>query len=341
MARAGAVLVKLGRVDAGRKLIEEGARDAAGLPLVNRASFYRGLVSGILAPYDVNRALALVKPIKTENQEGPRNIARIAAAIATTDTKRAVEIVETVGGNAFYHEMARTAIAYRIGRDHPDEAIKVIEDMKRDPAAIWQAEAFGWLAVALAPRDQARANSLIDRALDMMIDQQDWAWRSASSGGEMAGAAHVALCARRIGYPDMESVIMRVIATRRGSGRDASSERTRLVHAIALSTVSLALIDPAAARTLLEQLESRAGFDPATEWSTCEPWLIAWSLVDLEKARAVFESTLASLDQREQVNLWGTGFFETVKVLTAPPDRREEVLGERAGGASWRPGEEL
>jgi hypothetical protein len=341
MAKAGAVLVKLGRVDVGRKLIEEAARDAAGLPVENRASYYRGLVSGILAPYDVERALALIEPIKTENHEGPRNRARIAAAIATTDTKRAVEIVETVGGNAFYHEMARTAIAYQIGRDRPDQAIKIIEDMKRDPATIWQAEAFSWLAVALAPRDRARASSLIDRALGMMIDQRDWAGRSEWSGGEMAGAAHVALCARRIGYPDMESVIMRVIAARPTGGRNASTERTRLVRAIAVSTVSLALVDPAAARTVLEQLESRAGFDPATEWNTREPWLVAWSLIDLQKAQTVVESALASLDQQKEVNLWGTGFFEMVELLTAAPDRREAILDKRAGGAHWRPGEEL
>ncbi len=98
MARAGAVLVKLSRADAGRKLIDDGARDASQLPIVARAGFYRGLVAGILAPYDVDRALALIEPIKSENQEGPRNRARIAAAIATTNTKRAVNIVETVGG---------------------------------------------------------------------------------------------------------------------------------------------------------------------------------------------------------------------------------------------------
>jgi protocatechuate 3,4-dioxygenase beta subunit len=341
MARAGAVLVKLGRGDVGRKLIDEAARDAAGLPVVDRAGFYRALVSGILAPYDVERALALVEPLKTENQEGPRNRARIAAAIATTNTKRAVELVETVGGNAFYHETARTAIAYQIGRDRPDEAIKIIEDMKRDPATIWQAEAYGWLAVALAPRDRARANSLIDRALDMMIFQRDWAGRSAWSGGEMAGAAHVALCARRIGYPDMESVVMRVLAARPTAGRNASTERTRLGRAIAVSTVSLALVDPKAARTVLEQLEARGGFDLAAEWSTREPWLIAWSLVDLQKARAVFESGLASLDQQKEVNLWGTGFFEMVELLTAAPERRAAILDERAGGAHWRPGGEL
>ncbi len=157
----------------------------------------------------------------------------------------------------------------------------------------------------------------------------------------MAGAAHVALCARRIGYPDMESVVMRVIAARPTDGRNASTERTRLSRAIAVSTVSLALVDPEAARTVLDQLESRAGFDLAAEWSTREPWLIAWALVDLQKARAIFESALASLDQQKEVNLWGTGFFEMVELLTAPPDRREAILDERAGGAPWRPGSEL
>jgi hypothetical protein len=213
--------------------------------------------------------------------------------------------------------------------------------MKRDPAAIWQAEAFGWLAVALAPRDRARACSLIDWALAMMIFQRDWAGRSLSSGGEMAGAAHVALCARRIGYPDMESVVMRVIAARPTDGGGVSGDRTRLARAIAVSTVSLALVDPEAARTVLEQLESRVGFDLAAEWSTREPWLMAWALVDLQKARAVFESTLASLEQQKDVNLWGTGFFEMVELLTAAPDRREEILGRRASGAVWRPGGEL
>jgi RNA polymerase sigma factor (sigma-70 family) len=341
MARAGAILVKLGRGDVGRKLIDEAARDAAQLPLVNPGIYHRGFVSGIVAPYDVERALALVAPIKNENLAGPQNRARIAVAIATTNTKRAVELVETIGGNAFFHETARTAIAYQIGRDHPDEAIKIIKDMKRDPATIWQAEAFGWLAVALAPRDRARANALIDQALAMMIFERDWGARSAWSGGEMAGAAHVALCARMIGYPDMESVVMRVIAARPTDSRNASTERTTVARAIAVSTVYLALLDPEAARTVLEQLESRAGFDLAAEWSAREPWLVAWALVDLKKAQAVFESALASLDQQKEVNLWGTGFFEAVELLTAPPDRREAILYERASGAYWRPGGEL
>ena len=134
---------------------------------------------------------------------------------------------------------------------------------------------------------------------------------------------------------------MRVIAARPTDSRNASTERTSVARAIAVSTVFLALLDPEAARTVLEQLEARAGFDLAAEWSTREPWLIAWALVDLQKARAVFESALASLDQQKEVNLWGTGFFEAVELLTAPPDRRDAILYERASGAYWRPGGEL
>ncbi len=342
VARAGAVLVKLGRADSGRKLIDEAARDAAQLPTANRAGYCRGEVARILAPYDLERARALIEPIQDEGtQRTQRFRADIAAAIATIDTKRAIEVVDMVGGNAFYHEAARTAIAYQIGAEQPNEAIRIIEGMRRQPATIWQAEAFGWLAVALAPRDRPRANALIDRALALMIDNRDWAGRSAWSGGELGGAAHVALRARRIGYPDMESVIMRVMAARPSDARDASSDRTRLVRSIAVSAVPLALVDPGAARTVLEQVESRSGFDPATPWSVREPWLIAWSLVDLDKARAIFDAELAALDREKEVNLWSTGFLEMVELLAAPPDRREDVLDQRFGGASWRPGGEL
>jgi hypothetical protein len=40
-----------------------------------------------------------------------------------------------------------------------------------------------------------------------------------STGYEMLAAAHVAACARQIGYPDMESVVMRVIGARPANGR--------------------------------------------------------------------------------------------------------------------------
>ncbi len=339
MAWAGAVLTKVGRADVGRKLIDEAAHDAAQLGTENRAGYYRGLVAQVLAPFDLKRALALIETIQDENEAKDRYRAMIATAIATTDTNQAIALVEKVGGRAFYHELARTEIAYKIGADHPDEAIKVIAGMKREPRwdPRWQAEAFGWLAVALAPRDRTRAYGLIDRALAMMLDHRDWA----GSDNEMAAAARIAVCARRIGYPDMESVIMRVMAAWPIGERHASSDRARQIQSILEAAVPLALIDPGAARTVLEQIAARGGLDPITLWNTREPWLTAWALVDLKKAESLFEAGLAALEGEKEVRLWSAGFFPMVELLATPPHRREEALGKGSYGGFWWPGRGL
>ncbi len=323
LARSGAVLVKLGRADSGRKLIDEAARDAAQLPTLNWSGNCRAQTARIVANFDADRALAIIEPFKVQDNNWWHSLAAdIAVAIARTHTPRASALLDTVGGPGFDHERAITAIAYQIGRDRPDEAIAIIEGMKRPhfPATIFQAEAFGWLAVALAPRDKGRACALIDRALAMMIDQQNPYRQSASSGGEMAGAAHVAACARRIGYPDMESVIMRVLATHppRGNGRGASGDAASFVRSVAISAVPLAVLDPAAARTVLEQLEARVPLDPASHWHTSAPWLVAWGLVDLQRAQAVFDAVLRSQDENKSPDLWNSGFFELVELLVAP-----------------------
>ena len=165
----------------------------------------------------------------------------IAGAIATTDTSRAVALVDAVGGPAFHHELVKTEIAYKIGADRPDEAIKIIEGIKRNRwAGEYQAAAFGWLAVALAPRDRARAFALIDRALAMMIDNRD---RIGPRRRDGRGRPHRRLCAAdrlpRHGERDHA-----------GDGgpaqrpRDASSDRARLIESHTTAAVPLALHRP-------------------------------------------------------------------------------------------------
>jgi hypothetical protein len=287
----------------------------------------------------LKRALALIEPIKDDEEtKTGRYHAKVAAAIAKTDTSQAVAMVDAIGGPALYYEHAKTSIAYKIGADRPDEAIKIIEGMTRNRRSVnFRAEAFGWLAVALAPHDRARAFGLIDRALAMMIDDRD----EFGPGGEMGVAARIAGCARRIGYPDMESVIMRVMATRPGDSRGASSDRARLMQSATEAAVSLALIDPATARTMLEQIEARSGLDPITLWNVREPWLTAWALIDLTKAEAIFKAGLTALEGAKEVDVWSAGFFPTVELLSTPPHRRVEAVGERAFGGIWWPGYQL
>ncbi len=258
----------------------------------------------------------------------------IAAGVARTDTARAVALADTVKTGGFDHERARTSIAYQVARDRPDEAIRIVEGMRQQRDSLWRAEAFGWLAVAVAPRDRARANALIDRGLALMIDHQDRMGRSDWSGGELAAAARIAACARRIGYPDMESVIMRVMAARRGDTSRSSTDRDSLIRYLAISAVHLALTDLGAARSILEQIEARGGIDPVTLGNAREPWLQAWALVDPAKAAVVFEAELAALDKDKPRGLWGTGLLETAELLIAPPERRAEVLRADPGAAT-------
>jgi RNA polymerase sigma factor (sigma-70 family) len=337
MAWAGAVLVRLGRPDAGRKLIVEAGSDAAQLPLVNWAGVCRTGTAEYLAPYDLERAFALIEPFKAKEADRWQAIrGRIAVAIARTDTPRAIALADTIDTGGSDHAHARTAIAYQIGRDRPDEAIRIIEGMTHQRDRVPQAEAFGWLAIAVAPRDRARANALIDRALTLLIDNEERG-RSAWSGGETASAARIAACARRIGYPDMESVIARVLATRPDDMPHTFINREWRMRCIAVSAVHLALVDPGAARTVLEQVEARGGVDPATLGNAREPWLNAWALVDLAKAAAVLDATLAALDKEKPRGLWGTGLFETAELLIALPERRPRILASRSGGGVWRP----
>jgi hypothetical protein len=165
----------------------------------------------------------------------------------------------------------------------------------------------------------------------MMIENRDWM----GPEDEMAGAARIAICARRIGYPDMESVVMRVMATR--SVGDSRVSRDDLMRFGTQAAFELALLDPESARTVFEQVAARSELDPTKQWSVREQWLIAWALVDIKKAEALFEAGLTALDGAKEVDLWNAGLVEMAEFLAPAPQRREEMLGERSHGGFWWP----
>jgi hypothetical protein len=88
---------------------------------------------------------------------------------------------------------------------------------------------------------------------------------------------------------------------------------------------------------VLEQLEERPGIEPASLWQTRQSWLMAWALVDVQKAQGIFEAELTAFEQEKRRDLWNSGFFEMVEVLTSPPGRRDAVLDSRSRGGYWRP----
>ena len=80
----------------------------------------------------------------------------------------------------------------------------------------------------------------------MLTDDSAPTAKGGDSGDDnMVAAAHIAARARQIGYPDIESVVMRVMAAR-PAGLTAGSERQ--IRPTILAAISLALLDPGTAR---------------------------------------------------------------------------------------------
>ena len=195
------MFIRAGRVEEGRKLLDDAARAASQLGIDSAEAQARAIVAAAIARTDLNKALALVEPVQAADRD--RCMAFIARAIARTDTDRAVAMADAMDSPVPIHERVKTAIAYKIGADRPDEAIRIIESIKRADAGGWQAEAFGWLAVALAPHDRTRAFGLIDLALDLITD--DSIAVETSTGHEMVAAAHVAAWRGRSATPTWQA----------------------------------------------------------------------------------------------------------------------------------------
>jgi protocatechuate 3,4-dioxygenase beta subunit len=336
MARAGAALVKAGDPQAGRKLIEEAAGDAEKLGTSDRQGFVRGTVAQALALLDLQRALTLIEPI-TERRDKDRYIAFIIESISATNPEKALSLVESLDANNSMPQTLKTGIAYAIAPTRPDDAIKVVEGMKEGYSTEkHQTEAFGWLSVAIAPKDKEKAYGLIDRALAIPIDKPEPFGSYSYFGGALASSAGTALNARKIGYPDMSSALMWVMAAR-PDGQSGFRDPAMQTLSATIASPLVALLDPAAARTILGQLETRSGLSaPELAKIAGDWWLAAWALADLKHAEGLVDAALAALDTEKPPGS-GVTLLRMTEVLLTPPDRREDFLREKIG-ASWRPG---
>ena len=200
-----------------------------------------------------------------------------------------------------------------------------------------QAEAFGWLAVAVAPRDRARAAALIDRALALPVDRHE-AFRSwiHFGGATTPRRADGGLC-RHAGYPDMGSVIMRVMATRTSLGdRDASGPALE-IRSATMAAVPLALVDPGAAGCCSSRSRPAAAStppssprSPAPTGCAPGPW---WTS---RRPAALVDARLAALEKAKGAGFRNSGIFPMVETLISSPARREAKVFH-VEGPGWRP----
>ena len=150
---------------------------------------------------DLERAHALLKPLTDPNDK-----TRYAMMVASAAMKDDPSLPPRV----------RMQIAYRLGATDPAAAVRIVDSIQEDDreSAKIKAEAFSWVAVAVAPKDKKLAYSLIDRSLAIYVDEPEKLRSSSNFGAPSVFAARVAGLAHEIGYPDMDSVIARVLALR-------------------------------------------------------------------------------------------------------------------------------
>jgi hypothetical protein len=320
LAEIGSLVRQLGKEEAGRKLIDEAAGMADKLGAQQHQALARGIVAQALAPYDPERARGLLEPLTDGN-----DIIRYALMVASA----------TMKDDAGLPPRVRMQIAYRLAATDPVAAIRTVESIKED--AKTKAEAFAWVAVAVAPKDKNLAYSLIDRSLGIYVEQSQQFQSWSNFGAPSVFAARVARQAQDIGYPDMDSVIARVLAVRQ---IDRHESLARITESHAVTAMILALTDPPTAKHLLRSIEPRKDVI-GTGYSSIrrQYWLQAWALADLPHAVELFDRELAGLKKETTIDLQNNGMVGMIEILTIPPEERAWRL-IRYFGAFWFPGEE-
>ena len=143
-------------------------------------------------------------------------------------------------------------------------------------------------------------------------------------------AALLAFHAQTTGYPDMESVIYRVLATRQTT-KMCGRRRPCRNHWVSMA-LFLALVDPPLAKQLLESVDS--SHDAIGTGGTgvgSGEWLRAWALVDPPHAVKLFERELAAApNENAKRTVWYAG-FEMVDFSEGRSEERVEARCPRNG----------
>jgi protocatechuate 3,4-dioxygenase beta subunit len=335
VAELGNLLVELGEADAGRKVLDEAVEMTSSLAATGKYLNARLRVARLLAGCDADRAMTLLDPIKENERDHYR--CQVAIAVAKKDPQKAVQLIAKT--SEWYQNRARKQIAFDVAPKDAKEAIAIIEQM---PATNGQdairdkAEGLGWLAIAIAPQDKPLACSLIDRALDLCLQESE-TFRY-GNGGRCQTAAVVAGQAKYIDYPDMESTVCRVMAAR-PSESDTWSPREGL-RDLGGAAVMLSAVDRQAARQILEALEPKGEASPQSDPNDYESRqrFLAWVLVDLDRALKMAEAEIATLASNPELDPRASRLAMIFQVLSKSPKDRLEYVAHYVGNV-WFPGE--
>jgi hypothetical protein len=326
LAGFGNLLARLGRQETGRKLVEEAAQIAAGLPATPAAIQARGKVAGAVAAFDLKRALALLEPIPDQNQRTAW-LPNVTAAASVNQPEQARALWKDL--QPFYLSRAKAATACRIAQTRPDEALRIVESIEGDDAHIQKIEALGRIAATIARSDKRRAFGIIDRALALAMEPSPRGNTFVHHRDLPGKTAILAVYAQQIGYPDLQSVSDRILASRLPL-RDVMPDQA-IEDSLAIAAI-LALADPETAGSLLRVLEPRVPHLNTSENRLAKTqWFQAWALADPEHAVELADRELASGSKAPGWDIARSGILEVPLVLCLPRSDRLEYVGQRVG----------
>lgn len=332
-AEVAGLAVKAGDYQWGRRLIDDAAGEVQKHVDDPLWVYARAAAAEALAAFDPTRAMRVWRTLpRQESSPGGYydHDARIAAALAADDLSDARTILDAVEkeerprpGLAGLSDKIRAAMAHELARTSIDAALVLLDEHNfTRPGA--KAEALSWLAITVAECDKPRAWELIDRAFDACLEEP--ANRGTGfDGGRPFNAARIAIKAQKIDYPDMPSVVDRVLATRATS--EGASSAVALVESTLMVARLLALIEPALARELLVSIEPQSALiGTGGDRTKRGDWLLAWALVDLDRAQKLFDDEFAAQRNQPKPELTDSGLIAMLELLATPPDERPEYL---------------
>lgn len=339
-AEIAPLAIQAGAANWGEKLLFAAA-DAAEKLDAQIAPQARGEAVVALAPVDPDRALRLLKTF--DPQMNYDYAPRAIAALEPRNTNRAREFLNLLQSGVFQSWMAadgaRTPVAYQLAARDLNAAMQVVAEMNEQDASI-KADTLGLMALAVAPRDRTQANALVDQALDLLLDAPGF--YTTSYGGRPVDGARVALVAKKFGYPDLPSVIDRVLALR-STARGMSTAARRAETTVNLAK-ALALVDPATSRELLNSCEADARFLGDSENSPYSvrrvgrgDWLQAWAMVDFGEAERRSAEELARLRTQAKIETASIALLPLLELLVVPPSERTRFVIQSINPSYWFP----
>lgn len=342
LARTGALIARLGNEQAGRGLIEEAVTMVDRMGPGDGQRRACGDVAKALAPLDLDRALELLDRVGDEDEKR-RDLVDVAVAAAPHNLGEVEELLDDM--ESWYVGSAAVPIAYHVGLTKPGEALRVIDELHERQARrgdSWRtktrAQSLGWVAVALASRDQMRAWGLIDQALDPLVGPHKRPSHLGNYGGRVSQAAVLAVLASQIDYPDMESMIHRVLASRSTTKGEYSP--TRVVESNVAMAMLLALVDPETARGVLASIEPHGkAIGSGGSGIGQRELLIAWALADPRQVPVRVERELAAAKNKPDWDMYRSGLLHMPEILTVPPPERLKYVAQYLG-RFWTPGQE-